>query len=342
MNTGTELTEIAHRLGLRQRDIKEGLAAGLSPEAVLEHLRTLERNEGEGKVWWYINWPLVAKPNPPVIPRLQKRRRGPARTKAPPPRKTTSSRNQLRSDGPNFFDIGKAIFGIVREGSHFRVYRIPGRIKNDASAYGVLHSTTAAMYIRRWQSRMVQGIRIDGDRLIEVSKRQKKKTLGRIINRWEAPKSPPRRSRVATAPEAALKLANRSRQLRWEILPAGWWKRLLRSGASSTLGKRHQYRFVVDRIEFLDSFVPVKWYVGSHLGNDLYYVAVFNNNLAIADCPEFGNALYYVAGQADRWQSVFRLTKREALTAGARRLIHAGNWRVRLRDLIEGSKSGAS
>ena len=60
----------------------------------------------------------------------------------------------------------------------------------------------------------------------------------------------------------------------------------------------------------------------------LYYVADYRK-LAVAECPEFGNALYYAA--AKDWRAVFRKTKREALLAGAARITHQGDWPGRRR-----------
>jgi hypothetical protein len=91
----------------------------------------------------------------------------------------------------------------------------------------------------------------------------------------------------------------------------------------------------VSRLRFIDTLHPQKWYAGSHLGSVVYYVALFPN-LAIADCIDVGNALYYV--QLDRgrdaWRSVFQLSKREARAVGAKRLIHTGEWKARARSLV--------
>ena len=89
----------------------------------------------------------------------------------------------------------------------------------------------------------------------------------------------------------------------------------------------------MERIILLASLNPLKWYRGSLLGEHVYCVAVFPG-VAIADSAEFGNALYYYKCENDSWQGVFRLTKRIALGAGARRIIHSGGWEWRVRNLV--------
>jgi hypothetical protein len=61
--------------------------------------------------------------------------------------------------------------------------------------------------------------------------------------------------------------------------------------------------------------------------------------VAIADAPEWGNALYYCASDHGRWQSVFRLEKQRAVAAGARRIIHTAGWEARVRRLVQQGES---
>ena len=119
------------------------------------------------------------------------------------------------------------------------------------------------------------------------------------------------------------------RQIQWEVLPPGWWR--TGSKRAGRQGEDRRRSIPIDRLEFLDTLKPQAWYRGSHLHNRLYYVADFGK-LAIAECPDFGNALYCAA--TEDWRTVFRMTKREALSAGARRVTHHGNWRSRIRALL--------
>jgi hypothetical protein len=136
-----------------------------------------------------------------------------------------------------------------------------------------------------------------------------------------------KRKSIAPAPQGS-----HYTQLSWEVLPAGWWAqrtiRLLSRGRRKNLNHRER----TERIALLDGLKPSAWYRGSLLGEDLYFAAVFNG-VAIADAEEFGNALYYYKCDNESWQGIFRLTKRAALGAGARR-IHSEGWERRVRNLV--------
>lgn len=127
-------------------------------------------------------------------------------------------------------------------------------------------------------------------------------------------------------------------QLTWEILPKGWWRLgqhagFPRVGANAT----HPDASVrLERLIFLDTLNPIAWYAGSHLGDRRYYVATFPG-VAVADTPDWGNALYYYRTSGDSWQSVFRLSKIEALRAGASRIYHSEGWQERLRHIVRNS-----
>lgn len=121
-------------------------------------------------------------------------------------------------------------------------------------------------------------------------------------------------------------------RLDWEVLPPGWWQRPVvhakpkRRSALLSSGE-------LERIVALNKLSPKAWYVGSHLGEELYYVAVFNN-VVVADSPTIGNALYYLFCRGEEWKGVFRKSKADALEAGAKRLVHSGEWRDRLKEIV--------
>lgn len=96
--------------------------------------------------------------------------------------------------------------------------------------------------------------------------------------------------------------------------------------------------FECERLAVLDSLKPTAWYEGAHLGHTVYFVAVYDR-VAIADTPEWGNALHYCATDHGRWQSVFCLEKLAAVAAGARRIIHSAGWEARVRRLVQQNES---
>ena len=123
--------------------------------------------------------------------------------------------------------------------------------------------------------------------------------------------------------------------LEWEVLPSGWWDIRWFDGRSEGETRRPS-KDALERIRFINSFDPARWYLGKSLGTRYYYVALFAG-VAVAESPVWGNALYYCATRADEWRVVFRKTKREALRAGARRIIHRTHWKARVERLIRAS-----
>lgn len=126
-----------------------------------------------------------------------------------------------------------------------------------------------------------------------------------------------------------------SAKLDWEVLPEGWW---LNEDFIERL-KVSRGRFAssgdVDRLLKIASLKPAATYEGLHLGRRQYFVFEFEH-LTVAECWLNGNALYY-CHDAD-WRVVFCLTKREALDAGARRLVHRGDWFDRVRSIVARTK----
>lgn len=134
----------------------------------------------------------------------------------------------------------------------------------------------------------------------------------------------------------------RTKELEWEVLPPGFWRdpvvrgRLL-LGSGDAAGQREE------RIVFLDSLGPIAWHRGRHMESRNYLVAEFRH-LVFAECALEGNALYYVRADTLSWKEVFRLSKREALKAGAKRILHRADqhWKLAVIRLIEGAREGAT
>ena len=127
-------------------------------------------------------------------------------------------------------------------------------------------------------------------------------------------------------------------KLTWRVLPHG--RRIVEYIADQHIAGQHFVQtgqgksWDRERLDLLDDLKPLKWYEGAHLGQTVYYVAVFDR-VAIADTPDWGNALYYCASDQGRWKSVFRLEKQRAVDAGARRIVHKGDWKARVRRLVQ-------
>lgn len=124
-------------------------------------------------------------------------------------------------------------------------------------------------------------------------------------------------------------------RLKWEVLPSGWWSDKNQiSKLISRLGSKAGQLFL-ERLKGIEELKPIQAYVGeSYLGNRLYYVFVFQD-VVIAECPMFGNALYYLeAENKENWKEIFSKSKKEALFLGAKRLPHIGSWEVKLKGLL--------
>jgi len=120
------------------------------------------------------------------------------------------------------------------------------------------------------------------------------------------------------------------RYLTWQVLPPGHWRHPVVQNETGSLLNRDD---VAWRLQFLDSLSPLQWYRGSHLSLAVYYVAEFPN-VAIADTSDYGHALYYCLRGVGDWKRVFQFDKQEAQKAGARRIIHTGDWEERVRRLV--------
>ncbi len=123
--------------------------------------------------------------------------------------------------------------------------------------------------------------------------------------------------------------------LKWEILPPGWWSDKTQiSKITSKLGSKAGQLFV-ERLKYAESLKPDKSYIGeSYLGNRLYYIFVFPN-IVMAECPMFGNALYYLSEEnIENWKEIFAKSKKEALSLGAHRLLHIGTWKSKLNKFV--------
>lgn len=340
MITYEGVVSIARSVGVTEQDVREGQAAGLSLEAITAYLRALGVGPSRrSRPPVYVDWQLLAK----NWNRAGARGRGQRFTTQPrsgttpahgvqrPPRRAPPAPpiKKIEIRGPRVLETPRKLLVVIPEGKFYRVYYLPRDVKSRNPS--VLSSPLALRKaLRSWPSHLARVVGLKGKLLAETrlsSGGSEAKSLGPLVNDWTLALPGPVRFR----PRARAKIPANAARLTWEVLPPGWWR--LQSSWSRKAGLGHALgrAGAVHRIEFISSFSPQKWYAGSHLGARLYYVAEFEG-IAIAECAEFGNALYYVRGP--NWRDVFRLTKRAALQAGARRLIHRGNWRARLTALI--------
>jgi hypothetical protein len=124
-------------------------------------------------------------------------------------------------------------------------------------------------------------------------------------------------------------------RIEWEILPPG---ELLfeGSGSGESLDRDPEVELRMERLRFLDSLNPVQWWQGKVLGSSAkeYLVAEFAAS-HVAECAHLGNAAYYVTGDKnDQWQSVFQLSKADAIASGANRVLHTKGWQDRLLSIV--------
>lgn len=135
---------------------------------------------------------------------------------------------------------------------------------------------------------------------------------------------------------AGLPGSRRRRRLNWRILPEasgsgeggfrGFYERHLAPSGRSWDEAR-------ERLQPVWALGPREWYEGEELGSREYFVAVFDR-VAIAECPDYGNALYYYRCTDSSWQRVFCEEKQVARALGAERIIHTENWERNLRQVV--------
>lgn len=125
------------------------------------------------------------------------------------------------------------------------------------------------------------------------------------------------------------------KKLKWEVLPPGWWSdKNMVERIRERLGSK-QTQLFIERIKYVESLKPLEGYVGQpYLGSRWYFVFIFEKHV-LAECPMFGNALYFLDGdKKDSWRKIFVQTKRTALKMGARRILHTRNWKKKLAELL--------
>lgn len=114
-------------------------------------------------------------------------------------------------------------------------------------------------------------------------------------------------------------------KLGWEVFPPGRWRDPSHvEKLVSHLGEKRANEFL-ERLDIINKFNPIQSYIGSSfLGNRLYYVFIFPNTV-VAECPLFGNALYYLPkNMVGKWKDIYSASKRLAIRGGAKRLMHLG------------------
>ena len=119
----------------------------------------------------------------------------------------------------------------------------------------------------------------------------------------------------------------------WEVLPPGWWRdstrvKEIRAGFRT---QREADTFL-GRLEYVDGFGPLETYESKFANSGYkYYIFIFRNH-AVAECPEYGNAVYILRGTSD-WKSVFSRSRQELRADDSGRIDwirHTTTWKERL------------
>lgn len=138
------------------------------------------------------------------------------------------------------------------------------------------------------------------------------------------------------------------RRLDWQILPPGidLVARITGRRRQRIIGNEEEtprQRERVERVSFLRSLNPFHVWEGRVLetSGSVYYAYEFEK-VVVAECTEYGNALYWVVKDADdseppAWQIILGQTKDVAVSMGAKRLTHherARPWKDRLKAIV--------
>ncbi len=141
------------------------------------------------------------------------------------------------------------------------------------------------------------------------------------------------RMEALTKPKSELPEATR---LTWKVLPVGWWRNPSQgarsAGDSAGLGGQQ-----TERLIYIDSLKPIRWYSGEDLlDSRRYYVALFRGMVA-AESADYGNALFILESDQD-WKQRLSLTKSDLLrihSTEVTRIVHTGDWRSRLKSAVK-------
>jgi hypothetical protein len=124
--------------------------------------------------------------------------------------------------------------------------------------------------------------------------------------------------------------------LDWEFLPVGWWRNPAMAARIEENLDKGQARLLMERLDFIESCQPRECFMSSFSRDKVPYYAYLFERCVIAENPLEGNAIYVIKG-IEKWQSMLHLDKRTLRTRYAdrvTRVVHRGDWKHRLRDLI--------
>jgi hypothetical protein len=130
-----------------------------------------------------------------------------------------------------------------------------------------------------------------------------------------------------------------SGHLDWTVLPSGWWRHQRFQSLVTAINSRPgQQSIILERLQYVDSLLPKQAYLGrDRLGSDAYWVFVFDQ-VVVAECPLWGNAIYVIRGTND-WKELLSKSKRDLLSSASgrvRRILHTGDWKQRLKIALNG------
>jgi hypothetical protein len=125
--------------------------------------------------------------------------------------------------------------------------------------------------------------------------------------------------------------------LSWEVLPPGWHQhpKTLHQIRQEFNLEMYSEKLFIERLHFVESLAPRCWYRSKLGASNRYFVAKFDE-VVIAESVFEGNALYYYFTEQGDWKEVFCLTKTEARSKGAQRIVHRNDdaWKNKLQDLV--------
>jgi hypothetical protein len=124
----------------------------------------------------------------------------------------------------------------------------------------------------------------------------------------------------------------------WEILPPGRWTFADLIGHIHRLRLRYpEYQWEEERLLLVRGLAPLECYVGSDEFEGYFAFTFAGTERALLEHPIRGNAVYIIERD---WRSLCQLPKYELLTEYGHevgRVIHRGDWELRLRRLLDGS-----
>ncbi|MDD3888842.1 MAG: hypothetical protein PHT79_09345 [Syntrophomonadaceae bacterium] len=123
----------------------------------------------------------------------------------------------------------------------------------------------------------------------------------------------------------------------WELLPPGT-KNFVNNVNSITTTIKHPsdelINTVKERLDFFETLKPIKYIRGKNKFN-LYFGALFNNNLVLLENIRYGNAIYIFTNNWEEFSKLSRIQLLKIKSKDIKRITHSSNWKYNVKIALD-------